>query len=144
MPAFRSAKPSFRVKQTVAQNVAPGGQFLTFDTVVFEEPAGLWTGPDTWTVDRPGLYLIGVQAGRSSVATSSTIIVRVVINAATQQSFQSITTTNGIVAQVIVPLHLEAGDTVKGNVTFHPTASVNSIAAQTHMWGIRVGPKKWT
>lgn len=143
MPDFRSSKPGFRVTQPSAQSIAAGAQDLEFPTVVFEDPAG-WDGTSLYVVDRPGLYLIGVQAGRAAVASSSTIIVRARVNGSTVQSFQSLSTTAGVVAMVTVPVHLEAGDEIGGQVTFHPSLAADTIPAQTQLWGLRLGPKRWT
>lgn len=144
MSLFRSGKPSFRATQSLSQVIAAGAVTLQFDTVEFEEPAGLWDGVSNFTVDRPGLYLLGVQAGRLAVATSSTVIVRARIGINTRQSFQTVTSTSGIVGQTIVLTHLDAGDVFSGNVTFHPTLASATIATQTQIWAARVGPKRWT
>lgn len=143
MPEFRSGKPAFRATQTVAQAIAAGVQTLTFDALDYEDPAS-WDGTSVYTVERPGLYLCGVQAGRTAVGSSSTIIVRLIAQATAQFSFQSLSTTAGVVAGTVVPIHLEEGDTISANVTFHPTLASATIPAQTHLWAVRVGPKRWT
>jgi hypothetical protein len=140
---FRSGKPSFKLEQTANHVIAAGAQDLVWDAAVFEEPIG-WDGTSQYIVDRDGLYLLHLQVGRSSVASSSSIIGRIQASSSTIQSFQSASTTAGVVVACTTVVELGAGEPVRANVTFHATLSSSTTFTQTQFWGARIRPKRWT
>lgn len=143
MGLFRPGKPGFRVHQASVQAVAAGAQDLTFDALDFEDPAG-WDGVSLYTVDRAGLYLMYLSAARGTAAVSSTIIVRLRVNGLTVASRASLSTGAGVSESVSYLGHLQAGDNIRGNVTFHATLATTSNPSQTFMHAVRVGPVRWT
>lgn len=143
MPAFRSSKPKWKFLQSTPQTVAAGFQTLLWDTVLFEDPAG-WDGVSSYVVDRPGLYLIGAQALRSSVASASTSTLFLRRNNSSTDAIQSLSTTAGVATHLSTIMELEEGDEMEVNVIFHTTLSATTVVSQTKFWGSRIGPKRWT
>lgn len=121
-----------------------GAQYLTFDTLIFGEPAGGWDGVGGYTVDRPGLYLVHAQLFRPATATSSQIVVRLRKNGVSFDSVQTVALAAAMPGECTGLIHAEAGDLFQVNATVHATLPSSILATTAYFWGARIGPKRWT
>lgn len=103
-----------------------------------------WDGVSHYTLDRPGLFLAGASFRRSAIATSSSVLLRILRNEVSMSQGQVPPTAAASYIYHSTLFHAEAGDTLCVTVT--PSTTLPSLTEPPHsiFWATRVGPKRWT
>lgn len=144
MPTFRPGKPAWILSQQANQSFPAGAvQDVAWDDLIhFEDVQLLGGGTEVW-VDRPGLYLVGVQVTRNATATASPVTVRLRQAGVTLLLNQTVSSANAMTAPLTRLIHMNDVEPLVVNATLHTLLAATTAAPSTEFWGVRVGPVRW-
>lgn len=147
MSLFRVAKPRCKVRLSADAVLGAGQVTIPLDELVWEDPAGIWTGGPGITVDRAGLYVVQSTLSRQTPGSSMQMQSRHFVNGAFPAEAATITlgaNSNTITQPACDWLELDDGDVVTLVGTIGTVAGSTARRIGTFLTVARVGPVRWT
>lgn len=72
---FMNNRPKFRARRAAAQTIASGHQWITWDTIDFDNYNGGTTGSSIYTVQAPGWYLVTARVSLSGTGAAGLVLI---------------------------------------------------------------------